>query len=148
MSLSAGSAVPADCVINQGQIDVDQAALTGESLPVTFSKVRARFLPTAAEAMCRSRGADHACICCDQGDSVKMGSTVVRGEVEGTVEATGANTFFGKTAKLINAGDEEVRRRMWMALPAERMTGPHCPSSDVYTHKHKPGSHDTRIESR
>lgn len=30
-----------------------------------------------------------------------MGSTVVRGEVEGTVEFTGANTFFGKTASLL-----------------------------------------------
>lgn len=30
-----------------------------------------------------------------------MGSTVVRGEVEGTVEFTGAETFFGKTAALL-----------------------------------------------
>jgi magnesium-transporting ATPase (P-type) len=34
-------------------------------------------------------------------DSTKMGSTVVRGEVEGTVEFTGADTFFGKTASLL-----------------------------------------------
>lgn len=47
--------------------------MTGESLPVTMYK----------------------------GDSVKMGSTVVRGEVEGTVEFTGADTFFGKTASLL-----------------------------------------------
>ena len=71
--LATGSAVPADCRINSGQIDVDQAQLTGESLPVTMYK----------------------------GDSCKMGSTVVRGEVEGTVEYTGANTFFGKTAGLL-----------------------------------------------
>ena len=50
-----------------------KAALTGESLPVTMYK----------------------------GDSVKMGSTVVRGEVEGTVEFTCAETFFGKTASLL-----------------------------------------------
>ena len=56
--LGAGSAVPADCLINEGQIDVDQSGLTGESLPVTMYR----------------------------GDSVKMGSTVTRGEVEGTVE--------------------------------------------------------------
>jgi magnesium-transporting ATPase (P-type) len=52
--LGSGSAIPADCRVNGSEIDVDQAALTGESLPVTFYK----------------------------GDSCKMGSTVVRGEVE------------------------------------------------------------------
>lgn len=46
--------------MNHGQIDVDQSALTGESLPVTFYA----------------------------GDSAKMGSTVTRGEVEGTVEVS------------------------------------------------------------
>jgi H+-transporting ATPase len=66
-------AIPADCRVNSSEIDVDQAALTGESLPVTFYK----------------------------GDSCKMGSTVVRGEVEATVEFTGINTFFGKTASLL-----------------------------------------------
>ena len=35
-----------------------------------------------------------------------MGSSVVRGEVEGTVEFTGANTFFGKTASLLQGNDE------------------------------------------
>jgi H+-transporting ATPase len=76
--LGSGSAIPADCRVNGGEIDVDQAALTGESLPVTFYK----------------------------GDSCKMGSTVVRGEVEGTVEFTGANTFFGKTASLLGGTNE------------------------------------------
>lgn len=76
--LASGSAVPADCLVNHGQIEVDQAALTGESLPVTLY----------------------------QGDSAKMGSTVVRGEVEGTVEFTGKYTFFGKTATLLQAGNE------------------------------------------
>ena len=66
--LAAGSAIPADCLVNDGTIDVDQAALTGESLPVTMYK----------------------------GSSCKMGSNVVRGEVEGTVEFTGANTFFAQ----------------------------------------------------
>ncbi len=76
--LGAGGAVPADCVILDSQIDVDQAALTGESLPVTMFK----------------------------GDSVKMGSTVVRGEVDAVVEATGANTFFGRTASLLSGPTE------------------------------------------
>lgn len=36
--LGAGAAVPADCIVNEGRIEVDQAALTGESLPVTMYK--------------------------------------------------------------------------------------------------------------
>ena len=71
--LASGSAIPADCRLNEGQIDVDQAALTGESLPVTMYT----------------------------GDSCKMGSTVARGEQEATVEFTGADTFLGKTASLL-----------------------------------------------
>lgn len=72
--LATGSAVPADCRINEGRIECDQSALTGESLPVSRYK----------------------------GDACMMGSTVVRGEVEGTVEFTGSNTFFGRTAALLN----------------------------------------------
>ena len=37
--LACGSAVPADCRINEGQVDIDQSGLTGESLPVTMFKV-------------------------------------------------------------------------------------------------------------
>jgi len=75
VKLAAGSAVPADCYVNEGEIEVDQSAMTGESLPVKF-----RF-----------------------GDVCKMGSTVTRGETEGTVETTGQNTFFGKTAAMIQS---------------------------------------------
>ncbi|PNG70262.1 putative proton ATPase 1A, partial [Tetrabaena socialis] len=56
--LGSGSNVPADCLLNAGSVDVDQSALTGESMPVTMAA----------------------------GDSAKMGSTVVRGETEATVE--------------------------------------------------------------
>ena len=77
--LAAGSAIPADCKVNHGTIEVDQAALTGESLPVTMY--------TGSECL--------------------MGSNVVRGEVEGTVINTGSNTFFGKTATLLQ-GDNEL----------------------------------------
>jgi len=77
--LASGSSIPADCRTNKRsetdkrEIDVDQAQLTGESLPVT----------------------------CFPGDPCLMGTTVVRGETEGTVEFTGINTFFGKTAALL-----------------------------------------------
>jgi H+-transporting ATPase len=80
VSLAVGAAVPADCRINKGQIDIDQAQLTGESMPVTMY----------------------------QGDQPKMGSTVARGEVEATVEFTGADTFFGKTASLLQGPPESV----------------------------------------
>lgn len=75
VKLAAGSAVPADCTINEGTIEVDEAALTGESLPVQMT-------------------IDHL---------PKMGSTVVRGEVDGTVQYTGIHTFFGKTALLLQS---------------------------------------------
>eukprot|EP00121_Abeoforma_whisleri_P000944 Awhi_evm1s839 len=76
--LASGSAVPADCKINKGILSVDQSALTGESLPITAR--------------------DH--------DDVLMGSTVTRGEVEGTVMTTGMHTFFGKTASMLNQEDD------------------------------------------
>jgi len=76
--LAAGSAIPADCIINEGNIEVDQSSLTGESLPVAMFK----------------------------GSKALMGSNVVRGEVGATVEFTGSNTFFGKTASLLQGGDE------------------------------------------
>merc|ERR1719284_2259181 len=87
--LASGSAMPADCRVNVkerepgsevviSQIDVDQAALTGESLPVTLY----------------------------EGDKTLMGSTVVRGETEGTVEFTGVDTFFGKTTALLATTEE------------------------------------------
>jgi len=78
--LAAGSAIPADCYVNCGLIEVDQSAMTGESLPVKFRR----------------------------GDICKLGSTVVRGETEGTVESTGAHTFFGKTATMLQASGSEM----------------------------------------
>ena len=78
IALNAGAAVPADCKIISGNVDIDQAALTGESLPVTMQG----------------------------GGEPKMGSTVVRGEVSAVVMYTGAHTFFGKTALLIQAASD------------------------------------------
>eukprot|EP01116_Phalansterium_solitarium_P007560 TRINITY_DN202_c0_g3_i1.p1 TRINITY_DN202_c0_g3~~TRINITY_DN202_c0_g3_i1.p1 ORF type:complete len:952 (+),score=338.15 TRINITY_DN202_c0_g3_i1:184-3039(+) len=78
VQLNAGGAVPADCIVNEGRIEVDQAALTGESLPVTMIK----------------------------GDSAKMGSNVTRGEVEATVQFTGKSTFFGRTASMLQTVNE------------------------------------------
>ena len=79
-SSSAGAAVPADCRVLEGEkpVQVDQAALTGERLPVTA-------MP---------------------GDEAKMGSNVTSGESLAVVIATGAETFFGRTAAMIESVDE------------------------------------------
>lgn len=73
--LRLGDIIPADIKLAEGDyLSVDQSALTGESLPV-----------------------DKAI-----GDVGYSGSVVKQGEMVALVVATGANTFFGKTAKLVS----------------------------------------------
>ena len=48
--LGSGSAVPADCMINYGEIEVDQAALTGTALLCPFASARAACICCAAAA--------------------------------------------------------------------------------------------------
>jgi H+-transporting ATPase len=72
--LRLGDIVPADARLLKGdEISVDQSALTGESLPVTKTS----------------------------GDAIFSGSIVRRGEIAALVYATGTNTYFGTTAKLV-----------------------------------------------
>ncbi len=69
-----GDIVPADARLLKGdEISVDQSALTGESLPTTRKT----------------------------GEAVFSGSIIRRGEIDALVYATGTNTYFGKTAKLV-----------------------------------------------
>src|SRR5665213_3327256 len=69
-----GDIVPADARLLDGDpLQVDQSALTGESLPVT----------------------------CKSGEAVFSGSIIRQGEINGLVYATGAHTYFGKTAQLV-----------------------------------------------
>ena len=68
-----GDFVPADARLHEGSIEVDQSALTGESLAVEKGP----------------------------GDTVPSGSTVTRGEATGLVTATGARTYFGRTVELV-----------------------------------------------
>ncbi len=69
-----GDIVPADARLLEGDpIEVDQSALTGESLPATR----------------------------EPGDAVFSGSIIRQGEIGALVYATGANTYFGKTAQLV-----------------------------------------------
>jgi H+-transporting ATPase len=72
--LRLGDVVPADARLLEGDpIEVDQSALTGESLPVTHQS----------------------------GDAVFSGSIIRTGEIDALVYATGQNTYFGKTAQLV-----------------------------------------------
>ncbi len=69
-----GDIVPADARLLEGDpVEVDQSALTGESLPATRKP----------------------------GDAVFSGSIIRQGEIDAMVYATGANTYFGKTAQLV-----------------------------------------------
>ena len=72
--LRLGDVIPADARLLEGdEIEVDQSALTGESLPTA----------------------------CGPGNPVYSGSIVRRGEIGALVYATGAHTYFGKTAELV-----------------------------------------------
>jgi H+-transporting ATPase len=74
--LRLGDIVPADARLCAGEpIEVNQAALTGASLPV----------------------ARHA------GEGVYSGSIVTLGEIAAVVTATGPHTYFGKTAQLVES---------------------------------------------
>ena len=72
--LRLGDIVPADARLLAGDpVQVDQSALTGESLPATRKP----------------------------GEAVFSGSIIKRGEIDALVYATGTKTYFGKTAELV-----------------------------------------------
>jgi len=69
-----GDIVPADARLLDGDpVEVDQSTLTGESLPAERKS----------------------------GEAVFSGSIIRQGEIEAIVYATGTNTYFGKTAQLV-----------------------------------------------
>jgi H+-transporting ATPase len=73
--LRLGDIIPADVKLAEGDyLSVDQSALTGESLPVNKKP----------------------------GDIAYSGSVAKQGEMEAVVTATGGETYFGKTAKLVS----------------------------------------------
>ena len=72
--LRLGDIVPADARLLAGDpVEVDQSALTGESLPATRAP----------------------------GDAVYSGSIIRQGEIGALVYGTGTNTYFGRTAQLV-----------------------------------------------
>ncbi|KZT53113.1 ATPase [Calocera cornea HHB12733] len=79
VAFKIGDIVPADVRLTEAvNVSIDQAALTGESLPQS-KKV---------------------------GDQCFSGSTCKQGEAEGVVISTGGNTFFGRAAKLVGQDDD------------------------------------------
>jgi H+-transporting ATPase len=78
ISVKLGNIVPADANAVRGDYaSIDQSALTGESLPVDKKN----------------------------GDLLYSGSIVRQGEMEAVVTATGMNSFFGKTARLVETAE-------------------------------------------
>ncbi len=72
--LRLGDIIPADARLMEGDpVQADQSALTGESLPVSHKT----------------------------GDVVYSGSVIKQGEIDSLVYATGKETYFGKTAHLV-----------------------------------------------
>lgn len=81
ISFKIGDIVPADCrLFDAINVSIDQAGLTGESLP------QEKHL----------------------GDQCFSSSICKHGEAEGVVIATGANTFFGRAATLVGADDDST----------------------------------------
>ena len=75
VALKLGDIIPADARIIKGKdVKIDQAALTGESLPVSK----------------------------EMGDMVFSSSVVKQGEFHAMVVATGVHTFIGKSADMVN----------------------------------------------
>jgi H+-transporting ATPase len=73
-----GDIVPADARLLEGDpVEVDQSALTGESLPAARKS----------------------------GEAIFSGSIIRQGEIGALVYATGANTYFGKTAELVQGAE-------------------------------------------
>jgi len=74
--LRLGDIIPADVKLFEGDyLSIDQSALTGESLPVSKKA----------------------------GDIAYSGSVAKQGEMVALVTSTGADTYFGRTAKLVQA---------------------------------------------
>jgi H+-transporting ATPase len=82
LHLRQGSIVPADVKITDGTLLVDQSALTGESAAVSVEAGRIAY----------------------------AGGMVRGGEASGEITATGARTFFGKTAELVRTAGPANRQ--------------------------------------
>ncbi|MFI5449981.1 MAG: plasma-membrane proton-efflux P-type ATPase [Candidatus Bathyarchaeia archaeon] len=87
IQVGLGDLVPADAKIVDGEVSVDQSALTGESLPVTAH----------------------------QSGVLYSSSIIKRGEAKALVLNTGAHTYFGKTAELVKIAKPKSHQEQIMS---------------------------------
>ncbi|MBO3803960.1 MAG: plasma-membrane proton-efflux P-type ATPase [Candidatus Brockarchaeota archaeon] len=80
LRLRAGDFVPADVRLVEGIAEVDQSAMTGESLPVERKA----------------------------GEELYSGSIMRKGEITAVVAATGAKTYFGRTVELVQVAKPKL----------------------------------------
>lgn len=73
--LGPGMSIPADCVVHEGELEIDNSGITGESVPVLLGA----------------------------GETILMGASVVRFEALCIVSETGMRTFYGKTASMLES---------------------------------------------
>ncbi len=96
--LEAGDSIPADGrLIEEASMKVEEAALTGESVPVTKT----------AEALEIDEGAKDVPLA-DRRNMVYMGSTVVYGRGKAVITGTGMSTEMGKIADALAQAEEEL----------------------------------------
>ncbi len=94
--LDAGDSIPADCRIFEcASMKIEEAALTGESVPVT----------KLVNALMRKSDSDEVPLG-DRKNMAYMGSTLVYGRGKAVVTATGMNTEMGKIAHAISLAEE------------------------------------------
>ena len=86
VQVGLGDLVPADVKVIDGEVSVDQSALTGESLTAAIG----------------------------QSGVIYSSSIVKRGEAKGLVFNTGVNTYFGKTAELVKIAKPKSHQQQIM----------------------------------
>lgn len=96
--LEAGDSIPADGrIIEEASMKVEEAALTGESVPVTKT----------AETVDIAEGSKDVPLA-DRRNMVYMGSTVVYGRGRAVITGTGMDTEMGKIADALARAEEEL----------------------------------------
>ena len=96
--LEAGDSVPADCrVLESASMKIEEAALTGESVPVEKH----------TDAITLDAGTDDVPLG-DRKNMCYMGSTVVYGRGRAVVAATGMKTEMGKIADALTTAKKEL----------------------------------------